>query len=92
MPETHETLPQPEKPKGRVIDSLWTFIVAVLVVGPFALPLLWRNPRYKSSTKVVGSIVVIVFTLWLFFVAGKFLQNLNIQLQDQLRQMEQLGR
>jgi uncharacterized protein YebE (UPF0316 family) len=45
------------------------FIIALLCVGPFALPLLWFNPRYKMMTKVSISVIVIIITycltIWL---------------------------
>ena len=33
--------------KIRPIDSVWTFLVALAFLGPLALPLLWRNPRFR---------------------------------------------
>ncbi len=68
-----------EKPvvkKGRVIDSFWTFLVATAVLGPFALPLLWRNPRYKVTTKVAASVAVILFTYFLVKFANTFLETM----------------
>ncbi len=32
-------------------------------IGPFALPLLWRNPRFKTSTKIAGSVIILIVTL-----------------------------
>jgi hypothetical protein len=77
---------QKADPKVRIIDSFWTFLVATAVLGPFALPLLWRNPRYKVSTKIIASIAVILFTVWLVNFAteylNKTLQDLNLQMQE----------
>lgn len=71
MPPSGDELERtaPGKEKIRVIDSLWTFLVAVAVVGPFALPLLWRNPRYRVRTKVVASVLVIALTVALVLLA-----------------------
>ena len=70
--------------KVRVIDSLWTFFIAVAVVGPFALPLLWRNPRFKVRTKIFGSLAIIIFTWLLIKLTGNIFQ----QTLDQYQQMK----
>ncbi|MFH1263635.1 MAG: hypothetical protein V1495_09380 [Pseudomonadota bacterium] len=70
------------KPPVRVIDSLWTFVLAVCVVGPLALPLFWRNPRFSRQTKVIVSIVVILFTVLLTIFAGALIGYLTGQLAD----------
>jgi hypothetical protein len=56
------------KSKVRVIDSVWTLIVAIAFIGPFALPLLWRNPRFSRNSKIFWSVVTVLLTvlcLWL---------------------------
>ncbi|MBI3556651.1 MAG: hypothetical protein HY074_10345 [Deltaproteobacteria bacterium] len=55
--------------KVKVIDSLWTFAVAVAFIGPLALPLLWRNPRFERKTKVIASMAVFVVTLALLWIS-----------------------
>lgn len=82
VPEKEQAL----KPKIKVIDSLWTFFIALALIGPFSLPLLWRNPRFKRSTKWIGSVVVILFTLFLVFVAGSAIDQLLKELKQTLGQ------
>lgn len=77
----------PHGKKVRVIDSLWTFSVAVVCVGPLALPLLWRNPRFKSSTKIIGSLVIVaitVFCIWALKSVTQMATQMGIQL-DQIQ-------
>jgi len=76
--------------KPKVIDSLWTFLVATAVAGPFALPLLWRNPRYSKRTKIIASVAVIAFTLFLIYGAGAFLDKLMKDLELRLQQMQEI--
>jgi uncharacterized membrane protein YvbJ len=38
-------------------------VIAILCVGPLALPLVWLNPRYKTITKTTVTAVVIVITI-----------------------------
>ena len=46
--------------------STSTFVIALLCFGPFALPLMWFNPRYKLITKIIVSVLVIAVTIWLY--------------------------
>ena len=80
--------PQNAPVKVKIIDSLWAFIVATAVAGPFALPLLWRNPRYKKSTKIVVSITVVLLTLFLVFVVGGYIDKLLAEYNEILKQAQ----
>jgi hypothetical protein len=78
-------------PKVKVIDSLWTFTVAVAFAGPFALPLLWRNPRFSLRTKIISSILVIALTLailWIFEVIVKDSYQKFQDLKEMQNQMQ----
>jgi hypothetical protein len=51
--------PQPKK---------WYFatgslVIALLCLGPLALPLVWLNPRYKPLTKIFITVLVLVVTV-----------------------------
>ncbi|MBU3959186.1 MAG: zinc-ribbon domain-containing protein [Candidatus Omnitrophica bacterium] len=46
-------------------------ITAFLCIGPFALPLLWFNPRFSKKSKVIISVIVIT----LFYYLGILLVN-----------------
>lgn len=74
-------IPEREK-KPKIIHSLWVFLIATATTGPFALPLIWRNPHYSTKTKVLVSAVVILFTgilIWIYVVVmaelSQFLQE-----------------
>ncbi len=60
-----------EKKIARLDRATWAFIFAVLIAGPFALPLLWANPRYARTTKVFWSLVVLVLTIALVFFSAE---------------------
>ena len=51
-----------KKKKEKWFFSMPVFIVALLCVGPFALPLFWFNPRFTLKKKMVVSVIVIVLT------------------------------
>ncbi|MFM8315998.1 MAG: hypothetical protein ACKOA8_17095 [Deltaproteobacteria bacterium] len=72
------------KTEIKFINKLWPFVIATLVAGPFALPLLWRNPRYQKTTKILVSAGVILFTLLLIYVSGTFIKPLISEYQQLL--------
>jgi len=45
-----------------------TVVIAILCLGPLALPLVWLNPRYKPATKLIVTVLVIVLTVLLCYV------------------------
>jgi hypothetical protein len=52
----------------KFLDNRASFWVSALVIGPFALPLLWRDQRYTKTAKVVISILLSIVTLLLIWV------------------------
>jgi len=51
-----------KKQKEKWYFTMPTFIIALLCVGPFALPLCWFNPGFTRQKKIMISIIVIVLT------------------------------
>ncbi len=49
----------------KVVEHRATFWVSLVMVGPFALPLLWRDSRYSLGWKIVITIGVILLTIYL---------------------------
>lgn len=44
-------------------------ILAILVIGPFALPMVWKNPHYKNTTKTIITVIVVVATVLLIYLS-----------------------
>jgi hypothetical protein len=68
-------------------DGKWyhrtpTIVVSVLLIGPFALPLIWFNPKYSMASKVVWTILIIGFTLLLCVGSVGLYANLLKQIQE----------
>jgi len=40
-------------------------IIALLALGPFALPLVWMSPAFTRPARIVMTILVIAITVWL---------------------------
>jgi lipopolysaccharide export LptBFGC system permease protein LptF len=53
------------------------FVIAVLCIGPLALPLAWFNPRYRPAAKVIITIVVIVLTYYLCIALAASMSSIS---------------
>lgn len=40
-------------------------IIAILLIGPFALPFLWTSPAFKRNHKIIITLLVFILSLWL---------------------------
>ena len=64
------------KAKGKWYYSASAIVISLLVLGPFALPLVWKNPKYKVVTKAIITVVVIGVTIWLCYLMGNMYKRL----------------
>ena len=53
------------------------FIIALLTVGPLALPLIWFNPAYSLKKKIVVSIIVGIISYFLIQATVQALHTMN---------------
>ncbi|MHC4495844.1 MAG: zinc ribbon domain-containing protein [Planctomycetota bacterium] len=61
-----------------------SMVIALLCLGPAALPVVWLNPRYRSITKAIITVIVLTVTaLCLYLVV--YLSG------HTLRQLDELG-
>ncbi len=66
---------------SRPREKKWYFttpsvVIALLCVGPLALPLVWFNPRYKPATRLVITVIVLVFTVLCAYLAASAYRRL----------------
>lgn len=57
-----------------------TVVLALLCLGPMALPLVWMNPRFKILTRAIVTVIVLVVTILCLYVTVYAYQNLIDQL------------
>ena len=79
-----EFLEDSSRPKAKK----WYFttsvvVIALLCLGPLALPLVWFNPRYKIITKAVVTGLVIVLSLCLYYLT----MNMYLRLIEQIKEL-----
>jgi len=52
-------------------------VIALLCVGPLALPLLWFNPRFRLATKILASAAVLVATYCSIILMRQSINNIT---------------
>jgi hypothetical protein len=78
-----EFLLKSERLKTKWYFSTGTLVMALLSVGPLALPLVWFNPRYKPITKIVLTVVVISLSV----LACIAVRTLYLQTIEQMKDL-----
>lgn len=74
----------PPARKGPWYLNTALIVIALLSVGPFALPLIWIHPRLSTTVKVAISAIVIVLT----YVFYKMTLAMVNQLEDQMKMLD----
>ena len=71
--------PGPKPGQRKWYFSNGSTVLALLCLGPLALPLVWRNPRYKLATKSIITVFVLVAVASYIYVAASIFQQLRSQ-------------
>ena len=58
-----------------------SLVALLLLLGPLALPLIWLNPRFSRTIKVITTIAVVILTYYLAIAFKKSLEFFNQSLQ-----------
>ncbi len=78
-----EFLDKPDRPpRLKWYFTKTCIVIAILSVGPFALPLVWWHPRYSVKVKLLLTVLTIALTVALTFL----LEELTRRLFDQLNE------
>ena len=76
---TFPEIPQNTKTKWYFVTS--TIVIALLCLGPFALPLVWLNPRYKIVSKFLVTVIVIGITILFCYLTLNTYHQLTEQIE-----------
>jgi len=76
---------QPRQKPSPWYGSTSMLVMAVLCLGPLALPLVWVNPRYKLAAKVGISVLIIVLTIALTLLFRQFVGSYYRNLMEQIK-------
>ena len=64
-----------------------TLVIALLSIGPFALPLVWWHPKMKISLKIAISVATLVLTWYAYVGTMAAIENL----QEQMKTRQESG-
>src|SRR3972149_6532846 len=62
-------------------------ILWILLLGPFALPFIWKNPQYNTTNKAIWTIVTIGYTI---LTTLMFIRAINVYF-SWIAQIEKMG-
>ena len=73
---------QPTGNKPKMYQSTGALILALLTVGPFAIPLIWTNPRYSKTVKTLLTVGILGVTVWLGWAVYHTMTNTLTQIKS----------
>ena len=59
-----------------------SIVVAILTVGPLALPLIWFHPKMSQTKKVIWTVVTLVLTYFIVAATMEAVKKISQSLQD----------
>ena len=75
------------KPKGKWYFTNRWVIIALLSIGPFALPMIWGNPNYKPLTKWILTIITLIATVVIVVLSVILIRVLIEQYRNLMQMM-----
>lgn len=65
------------KPQEKWYFKTSVLVIAFLCVGPFALPLVWLNPRFSQKAKIIISVAIILLSYLLGVLLSDSLKSIS---------------
>jgi hypothetical protein len=57
-------------------------VLLFFVLGPFGLPLLYKSPKFGKASKIVLTVVVMVYTFYLVFASLEIARELYMKMEE----------
>ena len=76
-----EFLDKSGKPETKWYLSTSVLVIAILCLGPIALPLVWLNKRYTKTVKLLITAIVVGLTIVLSYMTMHIYANLMEQIE-----------
>jgi len=64
-------------PREKWYFKVSTMVIAVLCIGPFALPLIWFNPRVNKGKKILVSGLILFVSFFLGILMYNLIKNIT---------------
>lgn len=62
-------------------------LLTIFALGPFALPLVWKTPRWKKNGKLIASALVLLYTAWLVWTVYRWTAMAQSLLDSQMQDL-----
>lgn len=57
-------------------------VIAILALGPLAIPLVWISPAFKKWVKAALTVLLLLLTIWMADVSMKLYETLKADIQS----------
>ena len=64
------------------LRPMGVILLLFFVLGPFGLPLLYKSPKFSKTLKIVLTIAVMIYTLYLIIASVEIGRNLYIKMEE----------
>ena len=68
------------------LRPLGVLVLLFVVLGPLALPLLYKSPKFNKTLKIILTIAVIIYTSYLIFISVE----LGIEVYRRLEELQNI--
>jgi hypothetical protein len=62
--------------------SLWVLVIAILLLGPLAIPLVWLNPRLGRVLKIAIIALIVVMFAWFIYLSAEIVKAVLVEVAD----------
>ena len=80
----------PKKKEKWYFKTYWMIII-FLSVGPFALPLLWFNPRFSKMNKIIFTIIALIASYFLIVSTVASIKSFESVYKEMMTDLQSLG-
>jgi hypothetical protein len=79
--QAQNAVPLPQK---KWYFSTTALVISVLVLGPFAIPLVWKNPKYTLNVKITITAIILILTVALTILLGYSVMAITDRMMKEL--------
>jgi hypothetical protein len=72
------------------LNPIIVVLLLFFVLGPFGLPLLFKSPKFTRTSRIILTIIVIVYTLFLISASLEVGKELYIRMEELRGILEQM--
>jgi hypothetical protein len=62
--------------------SLWVLVIAVFLLGPLAIPLVWMNPRLNQLVKIAVIILIMIMFVWFLYLSAEIIKAVLVEVAE----------